>query len=833
MPDLLDKTTIAVKFDQENTGVKSTKREETFGCIIAIDGEAPDLQAALESLGLRVCYSTDGKHLPQYVPDECDVVFVCREFSGPVFQYLRSSGLRIVGPSCVFSCAKLKKPLPNSVRPVYSTSMEGAVVCFTGFKDKEELHTLCDYVHMMGGSIRKEITSSVTHVVAHSVSGSKYKMAVGFGTPIMSEQWVTKAWESKDTVEVSAIDEILMQYKQFPFAGCTMAFLGFTEEEEEHMKDIAIDNGAEVKVLGSSGVTHLVVANELDSEDIPVVSSRVSVVKVQWFWESIQIEACADEALYLAKDAPCKKKRKRQSSAVNTSGDRSGIDVSLFSITSSLCSLNTPTKTEGIVTASETCSSPSPKDTARYHITKELLETESNFVNVLQIVITFFKIPLENPTMRGGPIIAAEDIKGIFANIDEILMVHERIMANLRALINSWTDGTCIGTVLLDEADELVKVYPRFVNFFEISKETLHRCDKQCPRFHAFLKANESRPECARQTIEDLLITPVQRLPRIILLLQDLIKHTDQSHRDYSNLQKALQSLRNVMTHINEDKRKTEGQVQMFEVLRDIEECPALILSANRNFLCKVDVMDMASSKATKSENLVLYLFSDSIEIAKKKSLGTFSRSSKQFRHIEFFSLLHCRAVVSFTDAPDMVGLLVRWPDDPEHEKVLVFKLISAEPDSASVFAQQVCKQLANLHYMSHHEMFLIHSTADAVMSTLSKKPGSSSSLKKAISGAKKKVKRVFSGKSHRKPLLNLPLHSNMQTMDEDETTFSPALSPSASILEPPDSPGNQSIISTQSLCTFTSVLDLRTPQAKRAAIARSFGAADKKGSVV
>ena len=51
----------------------------------------------------------------------------------------------------------------------------------------------------------------------------------------------------------------------------------------------------------------------------------------------------------------------------------------------------------------------------------------------------------------------------------------------------------------------------------------------------------------------------------------------------------------------------------------------------------------------------------------------------------------------------DMVGLLVRWPDDPEHEKVLVFKLISAEPDSASVFAQQVCKQLANLHYMSHH----------------------------------------------------------------------------------------------------------------------------------
>ena len=36
-----------------------------------------------------------------------------------------------------------------------------------------------------------------------------------------------------------------MQYKQFPFAGCTIAFLGFTEEEEEHMRDIATKTGEE------------------------------------------------------------------------------------------------------------------------------------------------------------------------------------------------------------------------------------------------------------------------------------------------------------------------------------------------------------------------------------------------------------------------------------------------------------------------------------------------------------------------------------------------------------------------------------------------------------
>ena len=53
--------------------------------------------------------------------------------------------------------------------------------------------------------------------------------------------------------------------------------------------------------LGDSGVTHLVVANSVEARDVPPASSRVQVVKQQWFWESIQIEACADEALYQAK----------------------------------------------------------------------------------------------------------------------------------------------------------------------------------------------------------------------------------------------------------------------------------------------------------------------------------------------------------------------------------------------------------------------------------------------------------------------------------------------------------------------------------------------------
>jgi len=77
-------------------------------------------------------------------------------------------------------------------------------------------------------------------------------------------------------------------------------------------------------------------------------------------------------------------------------------------------------------------------------------------------------------------------------------------------------------------------------------------------------------------SLESLLITPVQRIPRYNLLLQvlptlprswhdhalcliasikkkkDLIKHTEPSHPDYENLCKALNLMKNVSEHINE-----------------------------------------------------------------------------------------------------------------------------------------------------------------------------------------------------------------------------------------------------------------------------------------
>jgi hypothetical protein len=78
---------------------------------------------------------------------------------------------------------------------------------------------------------------------------------------------------------------------------------------------------------------------------------------------------------------------------------------------------------------------------------------------------------------------------------------------------------------------------------------------------------------------------PIQRLPRVMLLLTDILKQTrkeNPEHRDIGQLEAATDKIKEVLKHINEHKRKTEGQYQIFGVFENIENCPPELISAHR-----------------------------------------------------------------------------------------------------------------------------------------------------------------------------------------------------------------------------------------------------------
>merc|ERR1712079_614212 len=233
----------------------------------------------------------------------------------------------------------------------------------------------------------------------------------------------------------------------------------------------------------------------------------------------------------------------------------------------------------------------------------------------------------------------------------------------------NWEENMTVGKIILEFATDLLRAYPPFVNFFENTKTKITEVDKRNPRFHAFLKKCERRPECSRQTLTELMIRPVQRLPSISLLLNDILKHTrksDPGHPDCEQLERALAKIKEVMTHLNEEKRRTEGQIHIFDIYSEIENCPASVVSSHRSFVCRADAIEVAAEDALcgKGYELTLFLFTDIMVVAKRKStkgmsmmrspstasLASGQQHLLQNKALKFVTLIHLSAVRRLVD---------------------------------------------------------------------------------------------------------------------------------------------------------------------------------------
>ncbi|KAI8498895.1 Protein T2 [Branchiostoma belcheri] len=781
---------------------------ETRVCLVGPDVQGNQaLTKALQKLNLPVVKSSTGE---EYMTDsdDYDTVFVLAEFEGPGFEALHKSDLRsrVLGPSAVVRYAEMGDGLPSVQRPLYCTSMKDLILCFTGFRQKEQLSRLVDLVHFMGGSIRKDFSTKVTHLVANSTSGDKYRVAVSLGTPIMTEEWVHQSWQRRHSPAALSTDEEMLKYKMQPFFCCMLSFHGFSQEDTEQMKELTKMQGGTCTPVGDPSSTHLVI-DDSQVKDFPqhVDASKVYVVKQEWFWASIQIEARADEMIYQFKrmetpardlkpplgrtptsrgrkrprlkettallaqdsdnDSPLLPARKRRSGAGPGGSDAKA----MMSMSGSF--LDYTETPERMIDDDDLGLDDSPAPTpvpptpqkplsARHQRVLELTQTEKNYVNILQTIVRVFKEPLENKDQLGGLPLAAEEVKTIFGSIPEILDVHTKLRDSLTQLVADWSEDKSVGDIICKYVKTVVaEGLPQVCQLFEMSKETLQKCMRTQPRFHAFLKIQQSKPECCRETLADLLIRPVQRLPSIILLLTDILKKTDKSSPDHLAMEHAIAAIKEVLDHINEDKRRTEGQVQMFDVVNEVEGCPADVLSSHRQFIGRVDVLELGGEHELcgKGEYLTLFLMSDLLEVSKKrhsmmadvksvfKSPGLLKAPTGPLKHVELFNLAHIKRVVDIRDTEECknaFGLVYQAPGTSSEEVCLYMFTLLGEETTKKAWLKSLCRHMANTTCKADAENFLhsvnpedVELDRSAILNTVG--------FNKLARGFSKKAKRV------------------------------------------------------------------------------------------
>jgi hypothetical protein len=250
----------------------------------------------------------------------------------------------------------------------------------------------------------------------------------------------------------------------------------------------------------------------------------------------------------------------------------------------------------------------------RKNIVLELLDTERRYLQQLQIVIEKFRKPLvDRSKTRDQCILPAGVIDAIFINVADVAAGVAVLEAELTREVKgatNWVTGPAIGRAFLHTVSSLVPHIDytcQFNDAFDAYQQVM-----RMPTFSAWSRvAAKAIPELAGLDLHDLLILPVQRPMRYIMLTDQIIANSSPVHPDYADLIAAHACLRRLASFMNERRRKRDT---MLQARKDIIGIDDLARDPLRYLVRKGPLMH-SDHKSRREE--YCFLFNDVLVLAK------------------------------------------------------------------------------------------------------------------------------------------------------------------------------------------------------------------------
>lgn len=250
--------------------------------------------------------------------------------------------------------------------------------------------------------------------------------------------------------------------------------------------------------------------------------------------------------------------------------------------------------------------------TKRTDIAKEILSTERTYVKGLQVMVKSYLEPLKR---QPESVISQANVKKIFQGVEVIYSFNEELLTRLEKRMSEWyLKGQVLGDIFL-EMVKFTKVYTMYVNNYNNALATFNECRKKNPQFAQFY-ANV-KAQVGGGDFAFYLIMPIQRLPRYVLLLQDLLKNTPPDHIDYEQLDSACTQMKEVTDHVNKGKREAEGLSEIFNIQERLEgRNVENLLEPGRKLVWQGAIAELVGLKAASApqrKSRYLFVFNDMI----------------------------------------------------------------------------------------------------------------------------------------------------------------------------------------------------------------------------
>ncbi|XP_035922910.1 rho guanine nucleotide exchange factor 19 isoform X3 [Halichoerus grypus] len=259
----------------------------------------------------------------------------------------------------------------------------------------------------------------------------------------------------------------------------------------------------------------------------------------------------------------------------------------------------------------------------------ELITSEASYIHSLSVAVGHFLGSAELSECLG-----VQDKQWLFSKLPEVKSTSERFLQDLEQRLEADVLRFSVCDIVLHHCPAFRRVYLPYVTNQAYQERTYQRLLLENPKFPGILARLEESPVCQRLPLTSFLILPFQRITRLKMLVENILKRTAQGSEDEDVATKAFNALKELVQECNasvQSMKRTEELIHLSKKIHFEGKIFPLISQA-RWLVRHGELMELAPLPAAppaklklSSKAVYLHLFNDCLLLSRRKELGKFA----------------------------------------------------------------------------------------------------------------------------------------------------------------------------------------------------------------
>ncbi|XP_041316281.1 rho guanine nucleotide exchange factor 5 [Pyrgilauda ruficollis] len=256
----------------------------------------------------------------------------------------------------------------------------------------------------------------------------------------------------------------------------------------------------------------------------------------------------------------------------------------------------------------------------------ELIISEASYLRSLNVAVDHFQRSAELQAM-----LTNQERQWLFSRLSDVRDVSASFLFDLEEKFEEDMFTFHVCDVALKHAPDFRRVYLPYVTNQTYQEQTFQRLLNGNAGFQQVLERLESDPVCQRLSLKSFLILPFQRITRLKLLLQNILKRTRPGSEEEVQATQAYDALEKLIKDCNENVQRMKSTEELIYLSQKIEfECKIFPLISQSRRLVKcgeltaLDFNNLSPKWKVTTRPIYLHLFNDCLLLSRPKEGGRF-----------------------------------------------------------------------------------------------------------------------------------------------------------------------------------------------------------------